>query len=209
MFTGIVEEIGRVVSLTEYHLTTRAQIVLKGIELGASIAVNGACLTVTDFDADSFTVDIMEETLKRTNIGNLKPGDCINLEGALTLSKGLGGHLMQGHVDATGIVEAVAPLDKSRLVTISAPPEVMRYIVEKGFIAVNGISLTVVEQTGLTFSVSIVGFTRQNTTLGNVDVGDKVNLEADIIAKYVERFTTAKKTGISLDFLKEHGFLTE
>ncbi len=208
MFTGIVEEIGRVVSLTEQHLTARASKVLKGIELGASIAVNGTCLTVTDFDAVSFTVDIMEETLKRTNIGNLKPGDCINLEGALTLSKGLGGHLVQGHVDATGRVKSVAHLDKSRLVTISAPQEVMRYVVEKGFIAVNGISLTVVEQAGLTFSVSIVGFTRQNTTLGNVEVGDTVNLEADIIAKYVERFTTGNKTVISLDFLKEHGFLT-
>jgi riboflavin synthase len=209
MFTGIVEEIGWVVSLTEHHLTVRARKVLKGIEMGASIAVNGTCLTVTAFDAASFTVDIMEETLKRTIIGNLKQGDCINLEGALTLSKGLGGHLVQGHVDATGRVESVAHLDKSRLVTISAPQEVMRYIVEKGFIAVNGISLTVVEQTGLTFSVSIVGFTHQNTTLGNVEVGDTVNLEADIIAKYVERFTTGKKPSISLDFLKEHGFLTE
>ena len=208
MFTGIVEEIGQVVSLNNHSLTARANKVLKGIELGASIAVNGTCLTVTNFDKNSFTVDIMEETLRRTNIGNLKPADRVNLEGALTLSKGLGGHLVQGHVDATGKVESISRLDQSLIITISATPDLMRYVVKKGFIAVDGISLTVIERTEQTFSVSIVGFTKENTTLGKIGVGGSVNLEADIIAKYVEQFTSSKKEGISLDFLKEHGFLT-
>jgi len=208
MFTGIVEEIGQVVSQNGYSLTIRAHKVLKGIEAGASIAVNGTCLTVTSFDTISFTVDIMIETLKRTNLGNLKPGDHLNLEGALTLSKGLGGHLVQGHIDATGSVQSVGNLGESLLITISAVPHVIRYIVEKGFIAVDGISLTVVERTESTFSVSIVGFTRENTTLGRIEVGDVVNIEADIIAKYVEQFITIKKEGISLDFLKDNGFLT-
>ncbi|RJO61531.1 MAG: riboflavin synthase [Dehalococcoidia bacterium] len=208
MFTGIVEEIGQVAALNGHRLTVRAHKVLKGIETGGSIAVNGTCLTVTEFDTDSFTVDIMEETLKRTNLGILKAGDFINLEGALTLSKGLGGHLVQGHVDATGRVKSVAQLDKSTLITITASPQVMRYIVEKGFVAVDGISLTVVERTESTFCVSIIGFTRENTTLGQIKVGDIVNLEADIIAKYVEQFVAGPKNGISRDFLKEHGFLT-
>jgi riboflavin synthase len=206
MFTGIVEEVGQVSKLHGHSLTVRAHKVLRGIEPGASIAVNGACLTVTRFDGDSFTIDIMEETLKRTNLGGLKPGERVNLEGALTLSRGLGGHLVQGHVDDTGRVQAVTRLDESLLITISAAPAVMHYIVDKGFVAVDGISLTVVERTDSTFSVSIVGFTRENTTLGDIKVGAAVNLEADIIAKYVEQFISGKKEGISLDFLKEHGF---
>jgi len=208
MFTGIVEEIGQVLSLDKSSLTVRAHKMLRGIEMGASIAVNGVCLTVTRFDKDSFAVDIMEETLRRTNLGGLKPGDRVNLEGALTLSKGLGGHLVQGHVDATGQIKSTSRLDQSLLITISAAPELMRYIVEKGFIAVDGISLTVVKRNESAFSVSIVGFTRENTTLGKIEVGDIVNLEADIIAKYVERYITGKKEGISVEFLKEHGFLT-
>lgn len=207
MFTGIVQEIGQVAALKGHRLSIRANKVLQGIEQGASIAVNGVCLTVTGFDAGSFTVDIMEETLKRTNLGNLKPGNRVNLEAALTLSKGLGGHLVQGHVDATGRIESIQRLAESLLITISAAPDLMRYVVEKGFIAVDGISLTVVERTASSFSVSIVGFTRENTTLGQIKAGDIVNLEADIVAKYVEQFVTGKKEGISLDFLKENGFI--
>jgi riboflavin synthase len=208
MFTGIVEEIGQVASLHECSLTVRAHKVLGGIEMGASIAVNGVCLTVTRFDKDSFCVDIMDETLRRTNLGHLKPLDRVNLEGALTLSKGLGGHLVQGHVDATGQIKSISRLDQSRLITISAAPELMRYVVEKGFIAVDGISLTVVNRNASSFSVSIVGFTMEHTTLGKIEVGDIVNLEADIIAKYVERYITGKKEGLSIEFLKEHGFLS-
>jgi riboflavin synthase len=208
MFTGIVEEIGQMLSLNKRSLTVRAHKVLREIKMGASIAVNGVCLTVTRFDNDSFAVDIMEETFRRTNLGLLKPDDRVNLEGALTLSKGLGGHLVQGHVDATGQIKSVSRLDRSLLITISAAPELMRYVVEKGFIAVDGISLTVVKRDESTFSVSIVGFTMENTTLVKIEVSDTVNLEADIIAKYVERYITGKKESISIEFLKEHGFLT-
>ena len=207
MFTGIVEEIGRVASLGEHRLSIRAAKVVRGLEIGDSIAVNGACLTITRFDSTSFSVDIMEETLKRTNIGGLKPGDAVNLEGALTLSRGLGGHLVQGHVDATGHIASITPASESLLVSISAPPELMRYVVEKGFIAVDGVSLTVVERTRSAFSVSVVGFTRQNTILGQARSGDVVNLEADIIAKYVESYVKGPREGISEDFLKEHGFI--
>jgi riboflavin synthase len=207
MFTGIVEEIGQVLSVTSRSLSLSADRVLQNTEIGASIAVNGVCLTVTSFDRHSFSVDIMEETLKRTNLGVLQHGGSVNLEGALTLSKGLGGHLVQGHVDAVGRINSITPREASLLIGIEAPPNVMRYIVEKGFIAVNGVSLTVVQRTEQRFCVSIVSFTRQNTTLGQAYSGDAVNLEVDIIAKYVEQFTGfPKKDNISIEFLREHGF---
>jgi len=208
MFTGIVEEVGQVVSVSECSLRIAADRVLKNLERGASIAVNGTCLTVTEFDNRSFSVDIMEETLKRTNLGGLKPGDRVNLEGALTLAKGLGGHLVQGHTDATGRIQTMTHHDETTLIKIAAPSEVMRYVVEKGFIAVDGISLTVVERNAQAFSVSIVKYTMENTILGQLEIGDSVNLEADIIAKYVEQFIAKKNEGISMDFLKEHGFIT-
>ena len=207
MFTGIVAEIGQVVSPKPRAVWPFPPVKSSpGLELGASVAINGVCLTVTRFDASTFTVDIMEETLKRTNLGSLKRGDRVNLEGALTLSKGLGGHLVQGHVDSTGNVRSVTEKAASLLINIEAPPGLMRYVVEKGFIAVDGISLTVVERGEESFSVSIVGFTRENTTLGFIKAGDAVNLEADIIAKYVEQLVSGKKEGVSMDFLKEHGF---
>lgn len=208
MFTGIVEEIGQVVSFDHHTLTARGHKILQGIELGSSVAVNGICLTVTHFDSTSFTVDIMEETIARTNLFKLKPGDEVNLEGALTLSKGLGGHLVQGHIDDVGTVKTIRAGHGSLLITIEAPEHVMRYIVEKGFVAVDGISLTVVERSDSNFSISIVGFSRENTILGKIKVGDIVNLESDIIGKYVEQFITGKKEGLSMDFLKDHGFLS-
>jgi riboflavin synthase len=208
MFTGIVEEIGQVVSFDRRVLTARAQKVLKDIEVGASVAVNGVCLTVTRFDAASFSVDVMQETISRTNLSRLKPGDKVNLEGAMTLSRGLGGHLVQGHIDDVGSVSNVEKNDQALLIKVEAPEHVMRYIVEKGFVAIDGISLTVVERTRSTFSVSIVGFTRQNTTLGMIKTGDIVNLESDIIGKYVEQFITGKKESLSMDFLKDNGFLS-
>jgi riboflavin synthase len=207
MFTGIVEEVGSIISITGPSLGIRAHKVIKQIEAGASIAVNGTCLTVTRFDKDGFVVDVMEETLKRTNLGALKPGDPVNLEGALTLSKGLGGHLVEGHIDATGHIISITPRNNSLIFEINAPSEVMRYVVEKGFIAVNGISLTIVESKDTSFLVSIVGFTIKNTNLGTAKPGDAVNLEADIIAKYVERYVSGKKGGITEGFLKEYGFV--
>ncbi len=207
MFTGIVEEVGRVVSAQPQRLVIGASTVLAGMEPGHSIAVNGVCLTVTDFNATSFAVDLMAETLERTNLGLLSSGDAVNLERALALGGWLGGHLVQGHVDATGRVASITWEGEAMLMRFDAPPEVMRYVVEKGFIALDGISLTVIARDVSSFQVSVVEYTRQHTILGNRRVGDLVNLEADIIAKYVEQLNVARSTGITVDFLEEHGFL--
>jgi riboflavin synthase len=206
MFTGIIEEVGRVISVQPGHLVVAANRVLERMELGASIAVNGVCLTVTGFDARAFSVDIMSETRKHSNLGLLKSGDRVNLENPLPLGGPLGGHLVQGHVDATGKLVAMRREGDAMLIRFEAPPEVMYYIVEKGFIAVDGISLTVVEKEEGSFQVSIVDFTRQHTNLGERRVGDIVNLEVDIMAKYVAQFTQPRGKGITIDFLKEHGF---
>ncbi len=207
MFTGIVEETGRVTQISTRELGIAADKVLKNMEQGGSIAVNGVCLTVTDFDAGSFSVNIMAETLKRTNLGRLQAGYRVNLEGPLTLSKPLGGHLVQGHIDGTGRIASFTQEDEASIIRIEASPEVMRYVVVKGFIAVDGISLTVVDRDSSSFTVSIVDYTLKNTTLGSRQVGDLVNLEVDIIAKYVEQSRQGDKPAISLDFLRENGFL--
>jgi len=207
MFTGIVEEVGRVVSVPSGNLNVAAGKVTRGMEHGQSIAVNGVCLTVTDFSMNSFSVDIMPETLRRTNIGVLAVGDGVNLERAVALGGQLGGHLVQGHVDATGRVASTIWDGHTMLVRMEASPEVMRYVVEKGFIAVDGVSLTVVTNDVRSFQVSIVDYTQQHTIMGNLRVGSLCNLEVDIIAKYVERLSQARRPGISTDFLQEHGFL--
>lgn len=207
MFTGIVAEVGKVVMAGPRSLEIAAGRTLRGIEIGDSIAVSGVCLTVTAIKPASFCVDVMPETLKRTNLGLLRAGDMVNLESPLTLQKGLGGHLVQGHVDAAGRVASVVPDGEAKLVRFEAPPEVMRYIVEKGFIAIDGVSLTVVNRDKDSFQVSLVDYTRQNTTLGGARVGDLVNLEVDVVAKYVERFSLAGYGGVTLDLLEEHGFL--
>ncbi len=207
MFTGIVEEVGRVTSAQSGKLVISTSEVLRGIELGGSIAVNGVCLTITSFNTNSFSVDIMLETLKRTNLGLLSAGDEVNLERPLTLEKPLGGHLVQGHVDDTGRVASITWEGEAMLFRFEAPHEVMRYIVEKGFIAVDGVSLTVVAKDASSFQVSVVDFTRKHTTLGSRRVGDLVNLEVDIVAKYVEQLSQPRTTGITVGFLQEHGFL--
>ena len=207
MFTGIVEEVGRVISARPGNLAIAASHVLQGMEPGASMAVNGVCLTVTNFDQNSFSVDVMPETLNRTNLGLLGAGDGVNLERALPLGGRLGGHLVQGHVDATGRVISVTRRGESMVVGFEAPPQLMAYIVEKGFIAIDGVSLTIVSKNTSSFQVSVVDYTRQHTTLGNRRVGDVVNLEADIIAKYVEQFSQTCRSGITVDFLQQHGFL--
>lgn len=207
MFTGIVEELGRVSSIEPGNLSIAAGEVLQGMEIGGSIAVNGACLTVTSSGADSFSVDVMPETLKRTNLGRLRVGDGVNLERPLALGGRLGGHLVQGHVDATGRVASVIRDREAMMLGFEAPPEVMRYVVDKGFIAVDGISLTVVSRDNTFFEVSVVDYTREHTTLDSRRVGDLVNLEVDIIAKYVEQLAQARTRGITVDFLQEHGFL--
>ena len=207
MFTVIIEEVGRVTLVKSGSLAIAASNVLQGIELGGSIAVNGVCLTITSFNTDSFCVDIMLETSKRTNLGLLSAGDRVNLERPLALGGRLGGHLVQGHVDATGRVTSIIWEGGAMLVRFEAPPEVMRYVVEQGFIAIDGVSLTVVARDTSSFRVSVVDYTRRHTTLGSRHMGDLVNLEADIIAKYVERLSQARRPGITTDFLQEHGFL--
>jgi len=207
MFTGIIEEVGRVTSVRYGSLIIAASGVLQGMELGGSIAVNGACLTVTELNTNSFSVDIMLETLKRTNLGLLSAGDGVNLERPLALGGRLGGHLVQGHVDDTGRVASVEWDSRVMIIGFEASPEVMRYVVEKGFIAVDGISLTVVDCNSNSFRVSVVDYTQKHTTLGSRQMGDLVNLEVDIIAKYVEQLSRSSSTGITVDFLQEHGFL--
>jgi len=207
VFTGIIEELGKVASGQAGSLVVAARNVLTGLERGGSIAVNGACLTVTDFKTDSFSVDVMPETLKRTNLGLLKTGDSVNLERPVTLGGQLGGHLVQGHVDETGKVASVVWDGETLLLRFEVSPEIMRFTVPKGFIAVDGVSLTITDKETSSFWVSIVDYTRKHTTLGDKKVGDPVNLEADIIAKYVEQLSQPRRTGITADFLEEHGFL--
>jgi riboflavin synthase len=206
MFTGIVEEVGRVVSAAG-KLTVAADGVLRGMQQGDSMAVNGVCLTVTAFNDKSFSADVMPETLDKTNLGLLRPGDGVNLERPLAANGRLGGHLVQGHIDDRGRVSSVSRSGEARLLSFETPTRLMPYIVEKGFIAVDGVSLTVVSRDDNSFQVSIVGYTRENTTLGNRGVGDMVNLEVDIIAKYVEQLSKPHSGGITMDFLQEHGFL--
>ncbi|MCL0094809.1 riboflavin synthase [Dehalococcoidales bacterium] len=207
MFTGIIEEVGRVNSVKSGNLVIAASSVLHGIQLGGSMAVNGVCLTIINFNPSSFSVDIMPETLKRTNLGLLRVGDKVNLERPLALGGRLGGHLVQGHVDDTGRIASIIRDGGAILIKLETVPEVMRYIVEKGFIAVDGVSLTVVTKDTSSFQVSIVDYTQKHTNLGSRRVGDLVNLEVDIIAKYVEQLSQAHRPGITIDFLREHGFL--
>jgi riboflavin synthase len=206
VFTGIVEEVGSIVSVSPSGLTVAADKALQGIQLGGSIAVNGACLTVTAFDSKSFSVNVMPETLQKTDLGLLKPGDKVNLERPMVLGGELGGHLVQGHVDGTGRVASVIPEGGAVRIRFEASPELMRYIVPKGFIAVDGVSLTITEKDTRSFGVSVVDFTRRNTILADKKVGDTVNLEMDIIGKYVAEFIKPQDNGVTAEFLQEHGF---
>ncbi|MBI4236188.1 MAG: riboflavin synthase [Chloroflexi bacterium] len=193
MFTGIVEERGRVIAAGEGRLVVGASLALEGTRVGDSLSVNGACLTVAEMGEGRCAFDIMPETLRRTNLGLLRPESPVNLERALTFNGRIGGHLVQGHVDGTGRVLSVTPEGDARLVCFSAPPSLVRYIVEKGFIAVNGVSLTVVRVEGASFTVSLVRYTLEHTDLGEVHAGDTVNLEVDIMAKYAERLLTGEQ----------------
>ena len=207
MFTGIVEEVGIVRALQSGRLSISATEVLKGTRLGDSIAVNGTCLTVTNIGHKTFSVDIMPETLRRTNLGALLPGQGVNLERSLAADGRFGGHFVQGHVDGTGKIISVVPQGEALLMEVAAPPDIMRYLVEKGYIAVDGISLTIIRCDASSFAVSLVVYTQKHTTFGGKRVGEVVNLEVDIMAKYVERMRVESKSGLSLEFLGEHGFL--
>lgn len=207
MFTGIIEETGKVRSASHDRLVVGARRVLEGVKIGDSIAVNGVCLTVTAFSPESFTIGVMPETLRRTNLGELSPGDEVNLERALGAGAPMGGHFVQGHVDGTGRIVSVTREENAQIVRTSASPEVMRYIVPKGFIAIDGVSLTVVDWEPASFTVSLVPHTQANITLAGKKRGDTVNLEVDIIGKYVERFISARQGTITEAFLAEHGFI--
>ena len=203
MFTGIIKQLGEVEENTSKWLRIRAN--TKSMEVGDSISVNGACLTLMDLEDNTFRVELMPETLRRTNLGLLKRGDEVNLEEALRLGEGLGGHLVLGHVDDVGRVSSLKRQGEAIFMSLAAPSSVCRYGVEKGPIAVDGVSLTVVESHSSSFQVSLVKYTQEHTTLGKKGVSDVVNLEVDIFAKYAEKLKQGK--GISLELLAESGFM--
>ncbi len=193
MFTGIVEEVGQVRRQRGDGLEIEAHDVLAGTKIGDSICINGTCLTVTALDEGSFTVDTVPETLRRTDLGDLRPGDPVNLERAVQAESRMGGHFVQGHVEATARIAAIEPDSEALLVRFELAPEALRYVVEKGFIAVDGASLTVVSRDESSFSVTLIPFTREHTNLGSRRPGDRVNIETDILAKYVEALLPARR----------------
>jgi riboflavin synthase len=216
MFTGLIEEIGRVQSVVKStksaRITINARKVLEEVKLGDSISTNGVCLTVTEFSSSSFVVDVMAETMRRSNLHRLSPGDEVNLERALRLGDRLGGHLVSGHIDGVGTIASYENEDNAVWVTIGTDPEVLKYIVQKGSIAIDGISLTVAYVDDAVFKVSIIPHTKEVTTLLRKKAGYMVNLECDMIGKYVEKLLGAKeqapvKKGLDMNFLSEHGFV--
>jgi riboflavin synthase len=197
MFTGIVEELGRVAAIqalpdNAIRITIEGPTVLSDANLGDSICVNGVCLTVAEQNGDQFTADVMSETINRTTIGDVLAGSQVNLERPVTLATRLGGHLVQGHVDAVGAVSAREHSENWDVVTITPPRDLLKYVVEKGSITIDGTSLTVSAVTDTTFSVSLIPATLEKTTLGIRQIGDRVNLEVDVLAKYVEKLVAAQ-----------------
>ncbi len=215
MFTGIVEEMGQIRNIERGSqsavLHIRCEKVLPGTKVGDSIAVNGVCLTVTAMTEDGYTADVMAETLERSSLGSLRRGSRVNLERAMAADGRFGGHIVAGHIDGTGTVSKISRDETAVWYTIAAEPEILRYIVEKGSITIDGISLTVAHVTDSDFSVSIIPHTQQNTVLADRRVGDIVNLETDMIGKYVEKLlqpqeSEKKESKITMEFLAEHGF---
>lgn len=224
MFSGIIEEIGRIAAISDSgdgrRLKISAKTVLTDVKLGDSISVSGCCLTVTQFSADSFSVDATAETLRRTKLGQLKNGDRVNLERALRFSDRLGGHLVSGHVDALARVASVKDEGFSRIFEFSVSAELAPYFVEKGSVTIDGISLTVaalksVNGNSFNFTIAAIPHTLQVTTLNDLKPGDEINIEADIIGKYVARWmdstrgqniSNINKEGLSASFLSEHGY---
>lgn len=217
MFTGIVEEMGTIKSIRKGShsavLEIQAKVVLEDIHLGDSIAVNGVCLTATSFSPTSFTADVMHETLNRSSLANLRPGSRVNLERAMAANGRFGGHIVAGHVDGVGTVLQTRKDDNAIWYTIGAGPEVLRYVVEKGSITIDGISLTVAKVTDSSFSISAIPHTVAVTVLQDRKPGDTVNLETDIIGKYVEKLLTPQeqpiqqpKSGITREFLSQYGY---
>jgi riboflavin synthase len=213
MFTGIVEETGKVEVIKQgtrsSQITIRTEKLLQDLNKGDSINTNGVCLTVVAFDKTSFTVDVMPETMSRTNLGELRAGSSVNLERALRLSDRLGGHLVSGHIDGTGKISSRWNDGNAEWFRITAPKEILKYIAEKGSVAIDGISLTVVEANDASFTVSVIPHTRRETTISGKKAGDLVNIECDIIAKYLEKLiNNGRGPGhITLDFLADKGFI--
>lgn len=222
MFTGLIEETGAVRSVRQtgrsLHLTVGARVVLEGLKLGDSIAVNGVCLTVVAHDGSSFTADVMPETWDKTNLRHLTPGAPANLERTMAVGDRFGGHIVQGHVDGVGTIAGMERDEIAVWVTVTAPPEILRYLVPKGSVTIDGISLTVVDVHPDRFRVSLIPHTVAVTNMARRKVGDPVNLEVDVLAKYVERMLsgrlsqsggptgTERRSGITAEFLTEHGF---
>jgi riboflavin synthase len=216
MFTGLVEELGKVKSVVRgalsVRLTVNAKTILGDVKLGDSIAVNGTCLTVVDYSDSWFTADVMPETVDSTALAGLKAGDTVNLERTLRVGDRLGGHIVSGHVDGVGVIRNKQQRDNAVIIRIEAAPQILRYIIKKGSVTIDGISLTVVEVGANWFTVSLIPHTAAVTTLGIKGPGDPVNLENDIIGKYVEKLMglgpleSQEKTGLTVDFLQQHGF---
>lgn len=217
MFTGIIEEIGTIKNINtngvSAQLNIASNIVLEGTKIGDSIAVNGVCLTVTSLTSNSFTADIMAETLRRSNLGNLLPQSKVNLERAMIANGRFGGHIVSGHIDGTGTIIETKPEGNAIWVKIKTSSEILKYIIQKGSITIDGISLTVAKITDQDFSVSIIPHTAENTTLLQKKVGEVVNLENDIVGKYVEKLLSFQnknqekpQSRITEEFLRQNGF---
>ncbi len=214
MFTGIIEEVGTVKAVqhsgSNSFIRIEAKKILEDIHLGDSIAVNGVCLTVTHFDSTTFQADVMNETLSRSSLGSLRNGSPVNLERAMAAGGRFGGHIVSGHIDGTGTVSDIRNDGIAVWYTISAKPEILRYIVEKGSIAIDGISLTVAKVTDNSFSVSIIPHTASVTILSTKKTGDIVNLENDIVGKYVEKLmkpADSPQSGLNMEMLAKNGFI--
>jgi len=212
MFTGIIEEIGFVKSVRKgaksFSMLISADVVASGLRPGDSVNTNGACLTVTSLSQNSFTVDVMPETMRSTNLGTLKTGSRVNLERALQLSSRLGGHLVSGHIDGTGLIHQVKKEDNAIWITVKTGSEILRYLIPKGSVSLDGISLTVVHVDEVMFDVSLIPHTMVATTLRDKKPGDTLNIECDLVAKYIEKFTGNSGSGsrISREFLDKYGF---
>lgn len=224
MFTGIVEEVGTIVSISKgaksSKLTLQGKVIFEDMHIGDSIAVNGVCLTVTEKTANTFTVDVMAETLRRSSLGTLSKGSKVNMERAMAANGRFGGHIVSGHIDGTGTIESFVREDNAVWVTIAAPSKLLKYIIEKGSITIDGISLTVAYVDNQCFKVSLIPHTAANTTLLTKKAGDMVNLENDIVGKYIDKllhfdvedeavtdYNTEASGGISMEFLSENGFV--
>lgn len=220
MFTGIIEEVGKITAVVRgqrsSQLWVQGTVIMDDLKLGDSVAVNGVCLTVSQLSGNKWMADVMSETLRRSNLGDLKGGSAVNLERAMPANGRFGGHMVAGHIDGTGHIIQITKDDNAIIFEIGAPQQILRYIIEKGSIAIDGISLTVVDMTANSFKISVIPHTVKQTILGVKKAGDPVNLENDLVGKYIERLllnpapktdrNQEKSSGLTIDFLAEAGF---